>query len=112
MEDFNHGRIATPTVPSEKNAALIAEVKKFPALYDVRDPDYYILARRNEAWLEVARNCGEPGIIYCICSDTSYNYRSGLYPHLKPTLLCALLSSSYAIAKGSRTLVTVPSKWT
>lgn len=48
-------------IPSEKNSVLINEVKKFPALYDTSDPNYYVLAERNKAWLQVAENCNVPG---------------------------------------------------
>lgn len=90
MDESNNAR-ATPTVPSEKNAVLIDEVKKFPALYDARDPNYYILARRNEAWLEVARNCREPGIssIYLSYHDKTYSYSSIKLPLHEPH--CSLL---------------------
>uniref|UniRef100_A0A1B6EMY1 MADF domain-containing protein n=1 Tax=Cuerna arida TaxID=1464854 RepID=A0A1B6EMY1_9HEMI len=46
-------------IPSEKNSILIAEVKKFPSLYDTSDSNYYVLAERNKAWLQVAENCRE-----------------------------------------------------
>ncbi|KAG8327378.1 hypothetical protein J6590_022807 [Homalodisca vitripennis] len=48
-------------IPSEKNSILIAEVKKFPSLYDTSDSNYYVLAERNKAWLQVAENCRESG---------------------------------------------------
>lgn len=48
-------------IPSEKNCALINEVRKFPALYDTSNPDYYVLAERNKAWLKVSENCSVPG---------------------------------------------------
>lgn len=51
----------TSSVPSAKNVALITEVKKYPSLYDCSDPNYYVLAERNKAWLQVSRNCGDPG---------------------------------------------------
>lgn len=54
---------STSSIPSEKNIALITEVKKFPSLYDNSDPNYYVLSERNQAWLQVSRNCGDPGKI-------------------------------------------------
>lgn len=61
MERFN-AKDVTPSIPPEKNVLLISEVKKFTSLYDTSDPNYYVLAERNKAWLQVAENCNEPGM--------------------------------------------------